>query len=83
MDMDASTFSAWVAYMKATRGWSDKDCTERLGCGINQVARWRRTGAPHYIGLACASLALDIPAWTAQDTMNARTEKDAHGTQAV
>jgi len=61
--MLASDFAAWVANMKATRKWSARECARQLGCGINQIGIWSETGAPPYIGLACAALSFGLPAW--------------------
>lgn len=54
--MTSAEFSAWVDAMRETRGWSARECQRQLGCGFNQVARWKRHDPPHYIGLACAAL---------------------------
>jgi hypothetical protein len=61
--MTAPDFSAWVAHMKATRNWKARECAKQLNCGVNQIARWSRKGAPGYIGLACAALAYGLPPW--------------------
>lgn len=61
--MTAADFAAWVDMMKSTRRWSARECARQLGCGVNQVARWRKAGAPAYIGLACAALVFGLPAW--------------------
>lgn len=61
--MTAADFAAWVAHVKETRGWSKRECARRLDCGINQIQRWERAGAPGYIGLACAALAFGLPKW--------------------
>lgn len=63
--MTAADFSAWVALMKATRGWSKTRCASELDCGINQIARWSRTGAPGYIALACSAICQGFPPWRA------------------
>jgi hypothetical protein len=63
--MTAQDFAAWVAFMKASRNWTARECSRQLGCGINQIARWSRTGAPLYIGLACSSLCLGLQSWKA------------------
>jgi hypothetical protein len=39
--MTAAAFAAWVAHMKATRGWTAAECCKRLGSGNNQVRRWK------------------------------------------
>jgi hypothetical protein len=61
----AEDFTAWVAFMKATRRWSGAECARALGCGENQIRIWKANGAPGYIGLACAALAFGLPAWRA------------------
>lgn len=65
--MTAADFTAWVAHMRAARGWSDMECSRQLGCGENQIRAWKAKGAPHYIALACAALARRTPLkpWTA------------------
>jgi transcriptional regulator with XRE-family HTH domain len=65
--MTADDFSAWVRMVATQRGWSRAQCARELGCGINQVAIWMRTGAPRYIALACASLAYGLPPWQPVD----------------
>ena len=62
--MTATDFAAWVAHMKETRGWSERECARRLGCGVNQIARWRSYDAPAYIGLACAAVVANLQPWT-------------------
>lgn len=66
--MTAADFSAWVAHMRTTRGWSQAECQRQLGIGQNMVTRWMRVSKPSaWLGLACAALAADLPAWTASD----------------
>ena len=62
--MTAADFSAWVAHMHATRGWSQAECQRQLGIGQNMVTRWMRVSKPSaWLGLACAAIAADLPAW--------------------
>ena len=61
--MNATDFAAWVAGMKATRGWSGLECARQLGCGENQIRIWKATGAPLYIALACAALSHPLAPW--------------------
>ena len=61
--MTPTDFSAWVAHMKASRGWSARRCSRELGCGINQISIWSDKGAPPYIALACAALSFGLPPW--------------------
>jgi len=60
--MTPADFTAWVALMKE-RGYSERDLVKMLGTGSNQITRWRRNGAPPYIGLACAALAYGLQSW--------------------
>jgi hypothetical protein len=68
--MSAEDFAAWVAHMKESRGWSARECARQLDCGINSIANWSKTGAPLYIGLACAALAFGLPPWAAVHSRN-------------
>lgn len=63
--MTASDFAAWLASMKASRGWHKKDCAEALGVWPKQVTRWRENGAPAYVALACAAISAGLPKWAA------------------
>lgn len=63
--MTAADFTAWCEHMREARGWSARECTRRLGCGHNQVGRWKAHGAPPYIALACNALASAIGPWAA------------------
>ena len=60
--MTGADFAAWVAVM-GLRGWSKRRCARELGCGKGQIEIWSRTGAPPYIGQACAALAAELPPW--------------------
>lgn len=62
--MSPKDFTAWVAHIKAARGWSARECAKQLGCGVNTIALWSRNGAPLYIGYACAAISYGLPAWT-------------------
>jgi transcriptional regulator with XRE-family HTH domain len=42
--------------MRAAHGLSEQQLARLLGCGHNQITRWKRTGAPLYIELACEAL---------------------------
>jgi hypothetical protein len=53
--------------MRAERHWSGARCARELGCGGNQIKRWRERGAPIYIGLACAALAAGLAAFEIDD----------------
>jgi transcriptional regulator with XRE-family HTH domain len=58
-------FAAWVAAMRTTRGWKQKDCALALGVQPRQIGRWKMGGAPPYIGLACAAIVAGLTAWAA------------------
>jgi len=60
--MTPADFQAWVALM-AARGLSERQLVKALGTGSNQITRWKRNGAPTYIGLACAALSFGLPEW--------------------
>ena len=53
--MTPADFQAWVALM-AARGLSERQLVKELGTGNNQITRWKRNGAPEYVGLACSAL---------------------------
>jgi hypothetical protein len=61
--MTPQDFSAWVAHMRQTRDLREYDLVKLLGTGSNQISRWKRTGAPLYVALACAAIACGLPAW--------------------
>jgi hypothetical protein len=61
--MTSADFAAWIAAMKATRGWLQKDCAAALGVQPRQIGRWRDAGAPAYVALACAAIGADLPPW--------------------
>ena len=63
--MTPEDFAAWVRAMEELNGWSGRECSRRLGCGVNQITKWKAEGAPLYIGLACAALAMNVEPWTA------------------
>jgi hypothetical protein len=63
--MSGKDFTAWVDRMKATRGWSGRQCAIELGCDKNRIAVYKAGGAPKYIALACAALANDLAPFTA------------------
>lgn len=59
--MDADEFKGWLEFMK----FNDAEATRALGVGSrNTVAKFKAEGAPRYIGLACAALALNARPWT-------------------
>ncbi|WP_036292031.1 hypothetical protein [Methylosinus sp. PW1] len=67
--MTGEEFSSYIDFLRAEFGWKAVDVRERLGCGVNQITRWRETGCPRYIGLALVAIALGLqpgfrPDWT-------------------
>jgi transcriptional regulator with XRE-family HTH domain len=58
--MTAEAFTDWVVQMRTTHNFSEQQLAKLLGCGHNQISRWKRTGAPLYIELACEALARRI-----------------------
>ena len=57
--MTAEEFNAWLDHMNI----SGLEASRKLGAGKDTITNWKRNGAPHYIGLACAALAFGLPAW--------------------
>lgn len=57
--MSSSDFCAWMDQV----GFNIQTVAERLDLGRNTVARYRNMGAPGHIGLACAAIAMGLPAW--------------------
>ena len=60
--MTPADFTAWVALMKE-RGHSERNLVAMLGTGSNQITRWRRNGAPRYIGFACSAIEAGLVEW--------------------
>ena len=42
--------------MKTAHGYSEQELAKLLGCGHNQITRWKRVGAPRYVELACSTI---------------------------
>lgn len=61
--MTGTDFASWVAAMAAERSWSKRRCARELHCGNHQIRIWAATGAPHYIGLACAAIDIGLQPW--------------------
>lgn len=61
--MPAADFAAWCAHVEGTRGWSGREISRQLGCGVNQVKIWRENGAPRHIALACSAISHGLPPW--------------------
>jgi hypothetical protein len=54
--MDADDLAAWLKEMKL----SQTQAALRLGTHRTSIQLWLKTGAPFYIGLACAALSAGI-----------------------
>ena len=65
--MSAENFRAWLAHMKATRGWSKRQCARELGASQNMPMRWAKRGAPYYIALACEAIRMNQPPFQSRD----------------
>jgi hypothetical protein len=50
--MTATDFTTWLDAMKNECRCDQKDCAALLGVDKSQITRWKRSGAPHYVGLA-------------------------------
>lgn len=62
--MKAEEFAKFVEMAKRMRGWSEREVSRRLQCGVNQVSRWKMKDSPAYIGLACTALSEGLEEWT-------------------
>jgi hypothetical protein len=60
--MTPQEFGAFADLMKR-QGVSAAELCRLLGCGNNQVRRWREGGASRYVALACAAILRDIQPW--------------------
>jgi hypothetical protein len=57
--MTADDFNAWLEHT----GFSGLEAARQLGTANNTIVRYRRDGAPHYIGLACSAICQGLPPW--------------------
>jgi hypothetical protein len=58
--MTANHFRAWQAHM----GWTNSETARRLQRTRVTINTYKANGAPLYIGLAAAALALGLKSWT-------------------
>jgi transcriptional regulator with XRE-family HTH domain len=56
-------FRAWLALMRAERGWRRAECARRLGVSPQSISNWAERGAPQHIGLAVSALMMHLPPW--------------------
>lgn len=61
--MESNTFEHWYQYMRSKEISQDSMATI-LGTTSIQIARWRKSGAPPYIGLACAAIEENLSTWS-------------------
>ncbi|MCF4166348.1 hypothetical protein L2U69_11890 [Zavarzinia compransoris] len=57
--MEAKDFCAWLNHMK----FNDSEAGRRLGISRTTIIKYKSSGAPEHIALACAALAFGLPAW--------------------
>ena len=64
--MDSQTFIAWQEHM----GFSGAEAAREIGKSADTISRYRRNGVPEsesrIVGLACAAIAMKLPAWGAK-----------------
>ncbi|MEM8814039.1 MAG: hypothetical protein AAGF59_15615 [Pseudomonadota bacterium] len=60
--MTGQEFQDWQTFMKL----SSRKTAERLDVARDTVARYRESGTPGYIDLACMALACNLPPWPAK-----------------
>ena len=58
-EMSAIDFNAWLEHM----GISGRKAAQQLGTANDTITKYKRDGAPLYIGLACGALAFGLPSW--------------------
>ncbi len=57
--MTSDNFNAWLINM----GISGLEAARRLGCAKDTITKYKRDGAPEYIGLACSALYHNMKPW--------------------
>lgn len=61
--MTAQEFNDWIE----KRGISGREAARQLGLSKGTVVRYRATGAPLVVALACAALDADLSPWGKDD----------------
>jgi hypothetical protein len=64
MAMSAEDFAAFEEIMREEHGWTGRRLATELGCGTNQIKRWRDRGAPRYIAFAAQALVHELGPFT-------------------
>lgn len=57
--MTGEDFQAWADHME----FNDSQVARTLDLSRNTVVKYKREGAPAYIGFACAAIAFGLPMW--------------------
>ena len=61
--MTPADFTAWIDHARTSRQWTQRDCAVALGIDPGQIVRWKKHGAPRYIGLAIAASEAGLKPW--------------------
>jgi hypothetical protein len=61
--VETAELEAWIAFMKEGQGWTHARCAVALGVHPTQMSRWKKDGAPRYVGLACAAIVAELEPW--------------------
>lgn len=72
MRMTSEDFNNWLT----ERGFSGLEAARQLGVSKNTVVKYRRVGAPLYIGLACAAISNSLAPWGNANGKTASFETD-------
>lgn len=59
LPMPARQYAAWQAAL----GLTDSQASRILGTAPSTIARYRESGGPALLGLACAAVAAELPSW--------------------
>ena len=59
LDMTANEFCEWLRAMRI----SGAEAARLLNVNVNTITRYKRDGAPHAIGLACAAIFHRLKPW--------------------
>ena len=60
--MKSADFSAYINLCKS-RGIAEYQVAAMLGCAVNSIPNWKRSGAPRYIALAISALENKLDPW--------------------
>ena len=61
--MTADEFKAFLVFCRTNYNVSDSRLAKILGCHRISITRWQKSGAPRYIGLACAAAVNGLSPW--------------------